>query len=530
MIRAPLVDVGVDPDQATMRLDEGLGDGQAQAGPATTAVLAEHLEDALAVLPCNAGTVVGDSDLHQLRVAGRAARRHTDHAVVGGEALGVLEHVRQDLAHQDGIEVEGRQVCRRLDRDAAGGDDPAQLGQRLVDQVGEADRHRSELERACLQPGHVEKVGHQPRQAVRLQLNELQQLGAVLRTQLGIDLAHARDGRFDGGQRGAQVVRGRAHQRPAPTVDLLEQARPQGLLAELRPVDGQRGLVGERAEEAAVVLHQLHVLEHQHAHGPVVDDQRDRDSARAGIVEPSEGSRLTAARRDRSDVLVRQGLARAGGNPQGRRSSMIGGIRIGQHQRRPARSEDRLHGGHDVRQQLRQREVADQGLGQLVQAFGLLGPAFRLLPGALQLGHDLGDDQDDHDVDDKRDPVLRRADRQRVVGREEEHVVEDESPQCADEPGNEATDDGPGQRRQHEQQRREGDAQVGPEGKQEGQQRAEADQRDGDPQRGSLVRCPGKQPSWSDLRHNFPSFGASLSVPTPWWDRTKRGGNDCQHG
>ena len=238
---------------------------------------------------------------------GDAARRHTDHAVIGREALGVLEHVRQDLAHQDGIEVERRQVCRRLDRDAAGCDDPAQLGQCFVDQGGEADCHRSELERACLQPGHVEKVGHQPRQAVRLQLNELQQLGAVLRAQLSIDLAHARDGRFDGSQRRAQVVRGRAHQRAAPTVDLLEQACPQRLLAQLRPVDGQRGLVGERAEEAAVVLHQLHVLEHQHAHGPVVDDQRDRDSSRACIVEQSEGSRLPAARGDRSDVLVRQG-------------------------------------------------------------------------------------------------------------------------------------------------------------------------------------------------------------------------------
>ena len=46
--------------------------------------------------------------------------------------------------------------------------------------------------------------------------------------------------------------------------------------------------------------------------------ERDRHPPWAGVVEQSEGPRLAAARRDRGDVLVRQGLARAGGDPQGR--------------------------------------------------------------------------------------------------------------------------------------------------------------------------------------------------------------------
>ena len=73
--RAPRVDVGVDPDEPAVRLDEGLGDGQAEAGPATTAVLAEHLEDAFTVLRRDAGTVVGHRDLDRAAFPGTRLRR-----------------------------------------------------------------------------------------------------------------------------------------------------------------------------------------------------------------------------------------------------------------------------------------------------------------------------------------------------------------------------------------------------------------------------------------------------------------------
>ena len=54
-----------------------------------------------------------------------------------------------------------------------------------------------------------------------------------------------------------------------------------------------------------------------------------------------------------------------------------------------------LHGCHHVGQQLRQAEVADQRLRQLVQPFRLLGATLRLLAGGPQLGHHLGHDQHD---------------------------------------------------------------------------------------------------------------------------------------
>ena len=65
-MRAPLRHVGVDPDEPAVGLDEGLGDGQAEPGPAAAAVLAEHLEDALTlVLGAMPGPSSVDRDLDQ---------------------------------------------------------------------------------------------------------------------------------------------------------------------------------------------------------------------------------------------------------------------------------------------------------------------------------------------------------------------------------------------------------------------------------------------------------------------------------
>ena len=423
------------------------------------------------------------------------------------------------------------QVRRRVDRDAAGCHDAAQQRQRLVDQVAEVDRARSQLERAGLHAGHVEEVGNEPPQPVRLQLNELQQLSPVVGAQAGVDLAHARHGRLDGGQWSPQVVRGGTHQGPTPTVDLLEQARPQGLLAQLGPVDGERRLVGKRAEQAPLTLHQLHVLEHQHADGPVAHHQCHRHPPRSGLLEQPEGPRLAAPRRHRSDVRLGQGLACARRDLQLRtRCPECRRRASGRTRRRPTRDEDGLHRGHDVRQQLRQREIADERLRQLVQPFRFCGPALRLLAGTPQLGHDLGDDQHDHGVDGERDPVLGRADREGVVGGEEEEVVDDEAPECPDDTGKEAADDDSHQCGQHEHQGGDGDAQVGPEGKQHGQERAESGQGDDDPPRRSLVRSPGSQPAWSDVPHRFRSSECLLSVPTPWRGPAMRGGDDREHG
>ena len=149
----PAADVGVDPDESAVGLDERLGDGQAEARPAAAAVLAEHLEDAFPVLRRDARTVVGDRDLDPRRAfPGAAPRRDTDDAADGRQPLGVLEHVRQDLADEDVIDVQERQAGRRVDRHAAGRQDAAQQGQRLIDQLR---RSRSSIGRSSSAPASI---------------------------------------------------------------------------------------------------------------------------------------------------------------------------------------------------------------------------------------------------------------------------------------------------------------------------------------------------------------------------------------
>ena len=63
---------------------------------------------------------------------------------------------------------------------------PSERAEGLVHQFVERDGVRPQLERARLDARHVEQVRHQPGQTVRLQLNELEQLGPVARPRAGV--------------------------------------------------------------------------------------------------------------------------------------------------------------------------------------------------------------------------------------------------------------------------------------------------------------------------------------------------------
>ena len=494
-----------------MGLDECLGDGEAEAGPAAATILAEHLEDAFALLAGDAGTLVADCDLDPCPSAPRGGpRRHANGAVVGREPFRVLQHVRQDLAHEDVVEVEQGQVARRVDLDAAGRHQAAQRRQRFGDEFVEANRDRPQFQRTGLNAGHVEEVGHEPGQAVRLQLDELEELGPVVRPQMGVDLAQARHGCLDGGERCPQVVRGRAHESAAPAVDLLEEARSQRLLAQLCAIDGERRLVGESAEQAPLPLADLHVLEHEHADGPVAGHQSHRYPAGAGLADQPEGFGLAPARGDGGHVRVRQGLARGGGDAEHLASRRRVPCFVREHERRPARREHALHGVGYVHQQLREGEIADERLRQFEHPLRLGGPLQRLLTCAALLGDDLGHDQYDGDVDDEGDPVLGRAHRQGVVRRQEEEVVKEEAAQRADGTRKESADHHPQQGRQDEGQRRDGDAQVIPKGEQHCQDHAQTGQGDRDTEDRTLVRSLGDQLAWRHVVHSFPSVGGSF--------------------
>ena len=244
-------------------------------------------------------------------------------------------------------------------------------------------------------------------------------------------------------------------------------------------------------------------MEHEQADGVIADRECHRDSARFGPIGQAQRAGVTAARRQAGDV--RFGQRKPGGGRHlehfARRQRTASAGR--KHQCGPARREDALHRVDDVRLQLREIQVTDEGLRQLVEPPGLLGSSECLLPGPSQLGDDLRHHEDHHEVDEQGDPVLRRADRQRVVRGQEEIVVEEEAAQRTDHPGDGAAHNDTGERRQDEEQRGDRDADVRSQRQQDSQHNAQPGESGQHSQNAVLVPSHG-EPAWLHECHCFP--------------------------
>ena len=296
--------------------------------------------------------------------------------------------------------------------------------------------------------------------------------------QVRVGLAQAGDGRLDGRQRRAQVVRGRAHERAAPAVDLLEQACPQGLLAQLGPVDGQRGLVGERPEQAAVAVRQptswrtsmptgrsLTTSATETWRGPVIADaaRSDASGRRPRSTSPTSSAirwpalAATASRSPGTAVFVRHPRAAPAAVQRGSKTSCTVSTMC-------------VSSCDSVRSPIR---ACDSSYRRRTPPSAAAPPR-----GRSAAAPRLGDDQDDRDVDDEGDPVLRPTGRsacRRAGGRTSRR--RGIRPAAPTTPAQKPPITTPMTCRQHEHQRRDGDAQVGPEGEQHGQQRAQRGQR-----------------------------------------------------
>ena len=214
------------------------------------------------------------------------------------------------------VDVQERKAGRLLDDDAAGPDDAVERTERLGDQLIERQGDGTKLQRAGLNPGHVEEVGDEPGQPIRLQLDQFEQLVPVGRIELAPDLPQARNGRLDGGQRRPQIMGGRSHESAAPAIDLLEQAGAQRLLGQFGPVEGQCGLVRKGAEQAPLAPRQFDLLEHQQPDGMVAHRERDRDPTVLRAARHAERARRAAARGQAGDIALGQALSRRGSDPQ----------------------------------------------------------------------------------------------------------------------------------------------------------------------------------------------------------------------
>ena len=117
------------------------------------------------------------------------------------------------------------------------------------------DRRRLHVDRhgAGLQAAHVEQVVHQRGQPVQGGVRALEQLAAVLGIEVEVEAEQGGDGCLGRRERRAEVVADGGQQRGADLVGLRERSCLGGGPAQPDVVQHDRGLRGERADEALVL-------------------------------------------------------------------------------------------------------------------------------------------------------------------------------------------------------------------------------------------------------------------------------------
>ncbi len=178
---------------------------------------------------------------------------------------GVLEQVRQRLGDEGGVDLGRREV---------GGDHLSQAGgvecavherSGFVDEVLHHDRLAFRASGTCLEPPEVEHGADEAGQAIGLLLDRLEQFTTGRVCEHYPRLSQVGYSDFDRGERRAQIVGDRADERGAPRVDLLEKIGAQCLVAQLRPLDGEGGVVGVGREQGTIVDVERPASQHEKA-------------------------------------------------------------------------------------------------------------------------------------------------------------------------------------------------------------------------------------------------------------------------
>jgi hypothetical protein len=250
-------------------LGDAAADGQPEPHPADAHVRSavKFLEDPLERLSGQPGPPVGHLDLD---APGQGARRDLDRGIRGGIFGRILQQVHEDLLDQDRVDRQERQVRRQRDVDRPRAEARLEPAQGRADHLLERHPLALDLQRARLQPGHVEQVPDQALQALGLLADGLEQIGPLDRRQRRAVVAQRRGRAGDGGQRRAQIVGDGAEERAAHLLGAGPQHGGAGVLGEAGAPEGQAPLLGEGAEEIAILAARAALAgrgEGQHADG-----------------------------------------------------------------------------------------------------------------------------------------------------------------------------------------------------------------------------------------------------------------------
>ena len=149
---------------------------------------------------------------------------------------------------------------------------------------------------ARFEPRHLQQILHEPVQPLRLLTGGLQQLLARLGIQPRAVFQNGADGPGDRGERRAQVVGHRAEQRVPQALAFDSDLRLTGLLGEVRPLDGERGLIAERFELMELLRRIQECAsgrpDPEHAHRSLRSEQRQVEGRRAGQRRRAQAGQL----------------------------------------------------------------------------------------------------------------------------------------------------------------------------------------------------------------------------------------------
>ena len=231
------------------RLDEALADGEAEPRAGLAAVgppaAIEFLEDAFEIGGLYARALVRDGDGRRRRLAPRMDGTLAPAAIF----LRIVEQIEEHLAQQIGVAANWRQIAGETGGDRAESG-KAFLHSPKVERTTSATSTRSR--RGCSAPDSMRDISRRlaTKRVSRPASSsiEARRSARSAARHLVAELAQARDGAGDRGERRAQIVRKRREKRRAQFLVFLERRRLDRFLDEQRAIDGDGGLLEDRRQ------------------------------------------------------------------------------------------------------------------------------------------------------------------------------------------------------------------------------------------------------------------------------------------
>ena len=338
------------------------------------------------------------------RPSSRSRADDRDGRVRRGVADGVVEEVGEHLADEQVVDVHERQVVveGRRDRRTSPASGP-EAAQRVGDEVADGDRLVAQLERPGLDPRQVEQVGDEAVEAVGLVVDELEQLLAAR----GAATSASASRRVEAD---ALIVANgvRRSWDTAPT-----RARCRRSTSSSSSVRRACSRSCARSRASAMWLAKVCRSSWSWRAERRAPDAEEPDGAargrqrhRLGLVPAATRSEVPRLAGTPGAGATCRSSASDNGSPADATTSRP--VLDGEQQGHAAQREGVVDGGHDELEDLGQRPVLDEEVGELEEPPDGLLVLTSLGARRLQAGHDARHEQHHRHVDAEGDPVLAR--------------------------------------------------------------------------------------------------------------------------